>query len=193
LKKRSLYVFHPLTPRRWRDAEALFGPRGACGGCWCMYWRLPRSDWTAGKPGGNKRAFQTLVSAGGTPGVLAYAGGEPVGWCSVAPRAVYPSLARARVLKPVDDSPVWSISCLFIARPHRRRGLSPQLLKAAAAFARRKGARIVEGYPIDPAQGLPDAFVWTGLASAFRRAGFREVARRSPTRPIMRLDLRSSR
>jgi len=190
---RRHYVFRELSPERWRDLEALFGERGACGGCWCMYWRLARSDWTAGKQGGNRRAFRRIVMSGQAPGVLAYADGEPVGWCSVAPRAAYPSLARARVLKPVDDTPVWSISCLFVARPHRRRGVSTLLLRAAAAFAQSRGARVVEGYPVDAAQGLPDPFVWTGLASAFRRGGFHEVARRSPTRPIMRRRMRSSR
>jgi GNAT superfamily N-acetyltransferase len=157
-----------------------------------MFWRLGPSEWKAGKGAGNKRAFRKLVAAGGIPGVLAYADGRPVGWCAVAPRGDYSALARARVLKPVDDTPVWSISCLFVARPHRRRGLSSELLKAAAAHARSRGALVVEGYPVEPAQRLADPYVWTGLASAFRRAGFREVARRSPTRPIMRRRLRSA-
>jgi len=86
---------------------------------------------------------------------------------------------------------VWSVSCLFVARPYRRRGVSVLLLKAAASRVRRRGGRIVEGYPVEPRQDkVPDPFVWTGLASAFRRAGFREVARRSKSRPIMRRDSR---
>jgi GNAT superfamily N-acetyltransferase len=193
LAKHPVWTFHPLTPGRWRDFEALFGPRGACGGCWCMAWRLGHSEWKAGRGAVNRAAFRKIVLSGQTPGVLAFADGEPVGWCAVAPRAVYPALARARVLKPVDDKPVWSVSCLFIARSHRRRGLSAQLLKEAAALARSRGARVVEGYPVEPAQSLPDPFVWTGLASAFRQAGFREVARRSPTRPIMRKRLAPAR
>src|SRR5262245_16281686 len=187
---RGPYVFHPLTPERWSDLEALFGERGACGGCWCMFWRLGHAEWKAGKGAPNRRAFRKLVGAGEAPGVLAYADGKPVGWCAVAPRAVYVALARARVLKPVDDLPVWSVSCLFVARPYRRRGLSARLLKAAAAFARGRGARMLEGYPVDPGQALPDPFVWTGLASSFRSAGFTEIARRSRTRPIMRKRLR---
>jgi GNAT superfamily N-acetyltransferase len=125
------------------------------------------------------------------PGLIAYDGRVPVGWCAIAPRTDYPALARSRILRPIDAERVWSVSCLFVARPYRRRGVSTRLLEAAADHARRHGARIIEGYPVEPKQEkLPDAFVWTGLASAFRHAGFREVARRSPTRPIMRRESR---
>lgn len=183
----------PATPARWRDVEALFGPRGACAGCWCMWWRLPRPVWRRGKGAGNKRAFKRLVVAGRVPGILAYAGREPVGWCAVAPRAEYPVLGRSRILQPVDERPVWSVTCLFVARSWRRRGVSTGLLTAAAGFARRRGARIVEGYPTDTgAKPAPDAFVFTGLAPAFERAGFVEVLRRSRTRPIMRRQVRGS-
>jgi GNAT superfamily N-acetyltransferase len=180
-------TFHPLTPERWPDLEQLFGERGACGGCWCMAWRLPRKDFQNGKGAANKREFRALVADNTQPGVLAYAGDEPVGWCAVAPREDYVSLGRSRVLAPVDDRPVWSISCLFIARPYRRRGVSVRLIEAAVRLAREKGARVVEGYPVEPYSGnMPAAFAWTGLVSAFRRAGFTEVLRRSPGRPIMR-------
>lgn len=179
--------FLPATPARWRDVETLFGPRGACAGCWCMWWRLPRPVWRRGKGPGNKRAFKRLVTAGAVPGVLAYAGREPVGWCAVAPREQYPVLGRSRILQPVDARPVWSITCLFVARAWRRRGVSTGLLKAAAGLARRRGARLVEGYPIDTGtKRAPDVFVFTGLVPGFERAGFVEVARRSRTRPIMR-------
>jgi GNAT superfamily N-acetyltransferase len=180
-----------LTAARWKDLERLFGERGACGGCWCMYWRLSRPIFERQKGEGNRRAFKKIVAAGAPPGLLAYDGSEPVGWCAIAPRAEYPKMARSRVLEPVDAQPVWSVSCLFVARPYRRRGLSVRLLTAAADYARRRGGRIVEGYPVEPRQGdMPDPFVWTGLASAYRRAGFTEVARRSETRPIMRRNLR---
>jgi GNAT superfamily N-acetyltransferase len=180
---------HPLTLNRWPDLEALFGERGACGGCWCMTWRLPRSQFEQQKGAVNKHAFRALVAAGDVPGVLAYRDGLPIGWCAIAPRDEYPALGRSRILRPVDDAPVWSISCLFVARPFRRRGLSVRLIAAATDYARERGARVVEGYPIEPrgdAATMPDAFVWTGLAAAFRAAGFAEVARRSDTRPIMR-------
>ena len=179
--------FHPLTPERWADLEELFGPRGACGGCWCMWWRLSRSQWTKQKGAGNRRTFRKLVQAGNPPGLLAYSQGRPVAWCALGPREIYPVLERSRTLARVDDRPVWSITCLFVARPFRRRGVTAKLLAASVQWARRRGARIVEGYPVEPRQAaLPDAFAWTGTASAFRKAGFGEVARRSATRPIMR-------
>ncbi|GMV97276.1 MAG: hypothetical protein AMXMBFR83_16340 [Phycisphaerae bacterium] len=180
-------AFHPLTPERWADLERLFGQRGACGGCWCMFWRLARTEFQRRKGPGNRRALKALVESGRVPGILAYQGTEPVGWCAVAPRSEYPALSRSRVLKPVDDAPVWSISCLFVDRRWRRRGISVALLEAAVEHVRRRGGTLVEGYPVEPRQNrMPDVFAWTGLSSAFRKAGFSECARRSPTRPIMR-------
>ena len=191
---RTALRFCPASPARWRDLELLFGERGACGGCWCMAWRLSHSQFEKQKGAGNKKALRRIVQSGRAPGVLAYVGRDPVGWCSVAPRPQFGYLERSRVLAPVDQRPVWSVTCLFVARPFRRRGLSVKLLKAAVALVRRRGGRILEGYPVEQRQGvLPDAFAWTGLASAYRRAGFREVARRSATRPIMRYNIRSRR
>lgn len=152
-----------------------------------MWWRLSRSEWTRGKGARNRRAFRRVVLAGETPGLLAYAEGRPIGWCAIAPRDAYPVLDRSRVLARLDGEPVWSVTCLFVARPYRRRGVTVALLRAAVEHARRKGARVVEGYPAAPRSGsLPDAFAFMGLPSAFLAAGFVEVARRSPTRPIMR-------
>jgi GNAT superfamily N-acetyltransferase len=178
--------FHPLTPERWPDLERLFGARGACAGCWCMWWRLGRAEWNRGQGEGNRKAFRKIVRAGAEPGVLAYADGEPIGWCAIAPREQYPRLGSSRILQPVDEQPVWSVTCFFIARGFRRQGLSTELLKAAVAFARARGAKIVEGYPHETKKTTADAFVYAGLFSAFRKAGFKEVARRSETRPIMR-------
>lgn len=180
-------TFHPATPERWRDVETLFGERGACGGCWCMSWRRKTADFQKHKGAGNKRALKMLVNRDERPGVLAYDGDKPVGWCAVAPREVYVKLAGSRVLAPVDDQPVWSVSCLFITKPYRRRGLSVKLLQAAVAFARERGAKVVEGYPVVPYEdNMPAAFAWTGLLASFERAGFTEAARRSKARPIMR-------
>lgn len=178
----------PLTPDRWDDFVRLFGPRGACGGCWCMHWRLARADYEQRKGAKNQAAMRTLVTKGTKPpGVLAYIGDEPVGWCAVARREEYVRLERARVLRRIDAEPVWSIACVFVAPGRRRRGVSVALLDGAARFAAAHGATIVEGYPVEPKGGdVPAVFAWTGTASAFRAAGFREVARGSPVRPIVR-------
>ena len=151
-----------------------------------MWWRLARARYEAGRGERNRRALRRLVGSGTSPGILAYAGKEPVGWCAVEPRSAYPRLARSRTLKPVDGAPVWSITCFFVARRWRRKGVTRSLALAAVAHARKRGARLVEAYPVDPRGDLADAFVYTGLASTFLRAGFREVARRSATRPIVR-------
>jgi GNAT superfamily N-acetyltransferase len=181
------FKWYAATPSRWRDLDSLFGERGACGGCWCMAWRLQRKDWLSGKGAGNKRALRRLVDGGHKPGILGYVGREVVAWCSVGPREQFAHLERSRVLAPVDDAPVWSVSCLFVKKEHRRRGLSAEMLRAAVEFAGKQGAHAVEGYPVEPTMTkTPDPFVWTGVPSSFRAAGFREVARRSRSRPIMR-------
>ena len=189
-KKPNTMTFRPANASRWPDIEELFGERGACGGCWCMFWRIPRKEFETGKGAGNKRAFKRVVSSRLEPGILAYVGEEVIGWCAVAPREEYVALERSRILKPVDDRPVWSISCLFVKKPYRRKGFSARLLRAAVDFAGSHGAKMVEGYPTEPnMEKMPDPFLWHGTSSAFTAAGFKEVLRRSPTRPIMRFDI----
>lgn len=183
------FTFHPLTPDRWPDFELLFGKNGACGGCWCMAWRLPTKEFKQKQGEANRRAMKKIVATETAPGVLAYDGKEPVGWIAVAPRKAFVRLAGSRILAPVDDQPVWSVMCFFVRKDHRRQGLSVELLRAAAKFAKRNKAKVLEGYPQELTKDLPAPFVWTGLVSAFRRAGFEEAARRSPSRPIMRLVL----
>ena len=179
--------FYPLTPERWADFEKLFGKRGACGGCWCMWWRLKRSEFERQKGEGNRMAMKRIVDSGEVPGILAYARDQPIAWCSVAPKEAYPALGRSRTLMQVDDKPVWSIVCFFVAKPFRGKGITRKLLRAAMEYVQKQGGKIVEGYPVEPKKGrIPDAFAYTGLASAFRKAGFVEVVRRSETRPIMR-------
>jgi GNAT superfamily N-acetyltransferase len=182
----------PATPDLWDDLVRLFGPRGACAGCWCMWWRLSPARWREGKTGGNRRALQRLVASGEPPGLIAYDGETPVGWVALAPREDYPRLLRSRSLKPIDETPVWSVTCFFVTKSHRRRGVSATLLRAAAEFARERGARMIEGYPVVSTKGaMPDAFAWTGLPGSFERAGFREAARPSASRRIMRKALRN--
>lgn len=155
-----------------------------------MVWRLPRKQFDAQKGDGNREEMRGLVQAGEPPGLLGYLGGRPVGWVAVAPRGDYPALGRSRILKPVDDEPVWSLSCLFVEKGHRRQGVSVGLIRAAVEHVRQRRGHIIEAYPVEPVKGtVPAVFAWTGLASAYLQAGFVEVARRSPTRPVMRLVL----
>lgn len=151
-----------------------------------MYWRLPAAEYKAGRGEQNRRAFRERVASGEPPGLLAYDDGVPVGWCAVGPREEFVRLERSRILAPVDDEPVWSVPCFFVARAARGRGVSVALLEAAAAYVRELGGDVVEGYPVEATGRESPAFVWTGLASAFEAAGFEEVERRSETRPIMR-------
>jgi GNAT superfamily N-acetyltransferase len=179
--------FYPLIQKQWADFEKLFGKHGACGGCWCMWWRLKRSEFERQKGEGNRRAMKRIVDSGEIPGILAYTKGQPIAWCSVAPKEAYPVLGRSRTLKQVDDKPVWSIVCFFVAKPFRGKGVTGKLLRAAIEHVRKQGGKIIEGYPVEPKKSrIPDAFAYTGLASAFRKAGFVEIVRRSETRPIMR-------
>jgi GNAT superfamily N-acetyltransferase len=188
---KSALIFQPLTKERWSDFEQLFGANGACGGCWCMWWKLKRSEFERQKGIGNKKAMQAIVHSGKVPGLLAYAGQEPVGWCAVAPREHYPTLDLSRILQRVDDTSVWSITCFFVKKSQRKKGVSLQLLQAAIDYVKRWGGKIVEGYPVEPKkESTPAAFAWTGFSSAFKQAGFTECARRSPTRPIMRYAIR---
>jgi len=154
-----------------------------------MWWRLPRRDWVAGKGEGNKRALRKLMRRGRAPGIIAYVGGEPAGWVALAPREEYVRLASSRTLKPIDARPVWSVSCFFIARPYRGQGLMTALIEAAAAFARKRGATLLEGYPTNPKRTTSDVFLYTGTHSAFMRAGFEVAARPSKAAVIIRCAL----
>jgi GNAT superfamily N-acetyltransferase len=179
--------FYPVTKEQWNDFEELFGERGACGGCWCMWWRLKRSTFEQQKGKANREAMKKLIESGEIPGILAYQDRSPVGWCSVAPREKFSSLQRSRILAPLDDKPVWSVVCFFIAKPYQDHGLSLKLLQAAVDFVKKSGGTVIEGYPVEPKKDrMPKVFAWTGFASTFKKAGFVEEARRSATRPIMR-------
>jgi GNAT superfamily N-acetyltransferase len=177
--------FHRTTAERWNDFEKLFGDNGACGGCWCMWWRLKRSEYEKQKGTSNKKAIRKIINSGSVPGILAYHNNIPIGWCAIEPRESYKLLENSRVLKRIDNERVWSVVCFFVYRKYRRKGVTEELLRAALKHAKKNKAKIVEGYPID-SEKTPSAFAWTGFASAFLKVGFKEVHRGSPTRPIMR-------
>lgn len=184
-------VIHPLTPERWKDFEAVLGTHGGPGGCWCMHTRSTHKEYEASKGEKNRRKMLARVKSDQpAPGLLAYVDGRPAGWIAVAPRAEYPRLATSRVLKPVDDQPVWSVVCFMIHKDFRKQGLSTVLLNAAAKFAKKNGAKILEGYPILPVKDeVPAVFAWTGFASTFEQCGFEVAVQRSETRPVMRKTL----
>lgn len=179
--------FHPLTPERWRDFEKLFGERGAYGGCWCMWWRTTRSQFARQQGGGNRQAMKELVWSGEVPGILAYAGGEPVGWCSVAPRERYGSLNRSPVLKRLDETPVWSIVCFYAATEYRGLGITEELIRGAIEYVKERGGKVVEAYPTNAQEGrLPPVSSFMGLPKVFERVGFVECARPSASKVVMR-------
>lgn len=190
MRRARKLTFRPLGSDNWEDFAQLFGERGASGGCWCMHWRLTPSEFKKRKGSGNRQAMRRLARSERAPGILGYDAGTPIGWCAIAPREEYSALNRSRVMKPVDDKTVWSVSCFYIDKNYRRQGISVKLLEAAVKYAKSKGARIVEGYPVEPNKdNYPAVFAWTGTTKTFKRAKFQECVRRSPTRPIMRREI----
>jgi GNAT superfamily N-acetyltransferase len=178
----------PLTPDLWPALEDLFGTKGACNGCWCMYWRIgaayrkqPRDH--------NKAAFRKIVKRGPPPGLLAFDGDAAVGWCQLTPRDALPWLDRTPRLARLDDVPVWSLSCFYVRIGYRKRGVTAALIAAALREAKRAGAAALEAYPLDPE--LTPSASSTGFVSTFARAGFRVAGCHVPARPIMRYDLTS--
>ena len=184
----ELLSFEPVTEANWDKFAELFGERGACANCWCMYYRLNREEFNNGKKdNGNKEAMHRSVSEGRPVGIIAIYEGRAIAWCAFAPRQDFFKLARSRVHKPIDDLPVWSIPCFFIHKKFRRQGLSVVLLKGVVNYAKQRHIGIVEAYPTIPTQErLPDSFAWIGLYSSFEQAGFEIVDRTSKNRPMVR-------
>jgi len=184
----------PLTATRWPDLEAIFLARGCSipRGCWCMYYResgnspVPRG---LTPPQARKQRLRELVGGKVPPGLIAYQGKTPVGWISLGPREDFAKLARSPVMKPVDDAAVWSIVCFVVPSEYRHQGVAHALLEGAIAWCAKRGVRLLEAYPVDKARRGADEWMWFGAKSMFDRAGFTEVARRKPERPIVRLHL----
>jgi GNAT superfamily N-acetyltransferase len=182
------FVIRPLTPDLWPALEDLFGEKGACNGCWCMYGRIGNA-YRQRSGERNKADFRKVVKRGPPPGLLAFEGDLAVGWCQLTPRDAVPALDRSWRLKRIDDTPVWSLSCLYVRIGYRRLGVTSALIEAALKAAKHAGAPALEAYPFDAA--VSPSASGTGYASTFARAGFKEVARRIPSRPIMRHDLKT--
>lgn len=182
-------IVHPLTPERWSDFVALFGAMGKHSGCWCMWWRLPNKEWDAGE--GNKMRMHNLVHSGTETGLLGYVGEQAVAWVSLAPRTEYARFAKATATtyQSPDDKPVWSVVCFFVHPDFRKKGLSEQMLSAAIDYATAHGATLLEAYPNDLSVGKRAAAsdLNMGTLPLFERAGFVEVARNHPAKPIVRL------
>ncbi len=180
-------IFKAVTPDRWSDLEELFGRQGAYSGCWCMWWRIKRADFDRNHGEGNKSALREIVASGTVPGILAYINGQPIGWCSVAPREQFPVLDRSPLFKRFDDKTVWSIVCLFFAKPYRGKGLSSLIIRAAIDYATQHGATIVEAYPVETKSSKNTSLDgFTGFVQTYLRLGFREAIRRSEKRPLLR-------
>ena len=184
---------HPLTPERWPDLEALFNAKGCsvARGCWCMFYRrsgargpLPAST-TAAQA--NRADLKKLMRGDTPPGLIGYRGKLPVGWVSLGPREDYAKLQRSPVMKPVDVKPVWSIICFVVPAEHRGQGVARALLGGAIAYAKTQGVTLLEAYPVDKPGRTQDDTLWFGAKSMYDDAGFEEVARRKPQRPVVRL------
>ncbi len=181
-------TFEPLSRKNWDEFVRLFGERGACGNCWCQTDRLPKAEFDAGKKNdGNKMKMKDLVWNNQPTGILAFFEGEAIAWCALAPRENFIRLERSRVHKRIDDKPVWSITCFFIKKKFRMKGVSSILLQSVIDHARNHHICILEAYPLKPTSGkLPDAFAWIGLYSTFEKAGFSIVDHSSKNRPMVR-------
>lgn len=190
-------VIHPLTSERWEDLEALFLAKGCsmARGCWCMYYResgkvVVPDGLTAAEH--RRRRLQALAASDPPPGLIGYRDGVPVGWVSLGPREAFPRLRRSPVAKAVDELPVWAIVCFVVPPAYRHQGVARGLLAGAIAFARERGVVALEAYPVDKAIRGSDAWLWNGAMSMYTKAGFVEVARRKPERPVVRLMLKQT-
>ena len=187
----------PLTESRFADLASLFEQGGDPKWCWCSSFRLRGQDFTKANPAQNREVLRTAVrEQDNAPGLVAYDEGVAVGWVSLGPRSDFERLAHSRVLRPVDEKPVWSIVCFVVGRRSRRQGVAGALLDAAIEYARAHGASTLEAYPTELAAGerIPSANAYMGTLGMFERAGFKVVERRqanatSPVRPIVRLAL----
>jgi GNAT superfamily N-acetyltransferase len=189
----------PLTPELWPVLVSLFGTQGACMGGWCMYWRMPHKDWQAARGDRAKRLFKRRVMDESPPGVLALADDSAVGWMQIGPRLDTPQWNGARrVSAPLasadaEDENVWAATCFFVRPGHRGKGIAAHLLSGGIKFAQKSGARIIEACPMETEGRASASGLYVGHVNLFKRAGFKEVARRKDNRPLMRFVVKGSR
>lgn len=185
-------IAEPATIERWDDLVSVFGRPGAYGGCWCMYWRIKRTEMGRLRVKGRRSGLKDLTRRERPPGILYYdtsggAGPIPFGWCAMGPREDFSVLQRSPLLKPADGLPTWSLVCFFLVQPYRGMGLFRTLVTLAIDHARKQGAPRIEAYPRERHVSGPYAYM--GISSVYASLGFREVARRRPDRPVLRLEL----
>ncbi len=177
----------PATRDRWADLEYLMENHNQDQGCWCMFPRLKVSETVANGAKGNKAALKALVDGNRVPGLIAYIGKQAVGWVSVAARAEYGRIDRSAIYKPIDDKPAFAIVCLLVHSDYRRQGVADAMVAAAVDYAKKNGAKAVEGYPAETkGKDRPARKLYTGTDEMFGKAGFKEVARHKANRPIFR-------
>jgi GNAT superfamily N-acetyltransferase len=186
----------PLTPERFPDVAGLFRQGGDPKWCWCAYWRVRGLDWTNTTADSNRERLRKLARREPAPGLVAYIGGEAVGWVGLGPRTSFDRLQHSKVLAPIDDKPVWSIVCFVVGRRHRGQGVARALLAAAVEYARDHGATLLEAYPAETNGRISSAAAYKGTVGMFESAGFEVVERRqwnktTPVRPIVRRAIRA--
>jgi GNAT superfamily N-acetyltransferase len=186
--------YRELCPDLWPALVTLFGESGACGGCWCQWWRVERGGrlWEETKGERARDRMKEIVTSGKAFGILAFDGEVPVGWCSFGPRSDFPRIETVKAYRRDDTEGVWCINCFFIVRGHRGKGIARGLLGASVEAIHKRGVKTIEAYPVTithDGNRLPPVFSWTGPLKIFEEMGFKEVQRIVPTKPVVRLTL----
>ena len=189
----------PVTDAPWDDVRTVFGTRGDPSTCWCQYFKVDAQTWKAQDHAAFEQALcdqteQARASHGAGPGVLAYDGDEPVGWCAIEQRTAYRRILNSQLVNESPDElgadDVWFVSCFVVRVGHRRKGVAAALLEGAVSHARAHGARVIEAFPVEATPGTSSADLYHGPLSVFEAAGFETVARPSERRAVVRLALR---
>lgn len=166
---------HPVTPDRFEDFADVVNRTRRERHCWCLSHRLPAKEIDALGDGDREQAMRRLCEREHPPGVVTYCDDVPVGWCSIGPRAEITLLTRSRLIRPVDELPVWSIICVVVRPGHRRQGVTTRMLTDAVDYAAAQGAPAVEAYPVDPEGRMDLTMAFVGTRAMFEKVGFEVV------------------